>query len=199
LILICILVFILQNIFSFFNDYFILNLKTIYEYQYYRLITAIFMHGDVIHLGYNLIGLFMFGIILEKRIGSRNFLIVFLSSGIIANVIAVNFYSSSLGASGAIYGILGCLTIIEPFLMIYVFGMVAPMFVAFIIWTIGDILGAFGLYQSNTGHIAHLSGIFFGVIFGIIFYKYRIKKTKKQDLIISNDYIDIWEKRYLKS
>jgi len=140
--------------------------------------------------------LLLFGFILEKKIGSRNFLIVFLSSGILANLIAVNYYPSSLGASGAVYGILGCLTILNPFIGVWVFGIIVPMFIAAIIWIIGGIFGLF--FPSNVGDIAHLSGIFIGFLFGFLFFTYRNKRERKDKILLPNDYIKNWEERYLR-
>lgn len=174
--LIIILIFILQIIIPGFTEAFVLNQKSLTNYQIYRFLTAIFLHGSITHLLFNLFALIFFGLILEKSLGSRNFLIIFLSSGIIANLIAVNYYSSSLGASGAIYGIIGALTIIKPFMMIWAFGMLMPMFIASILWVTADILrtlGAFG--PTNIGTIAHLSGIAIGLILGILLKNIKIK------------------------
>ena len=148
-----------------FTETFILNEKATQDLQIYRFVTAIFLHGDITHLLYNLFALLFFGIILEKKIGSNIFLITFLLSGIIANIIAVNFYTSSLGASGAIYGILGALTILAPFIMVWAFGLMMPMFIASILWIIADILRALGAFgPTNIGSYAHLSGIAIGII-----------------------------------
>jgi len=62
--------------------------------QIWRFATAIFLHANITHLFYNLFALFFFGIALEKLIGSRKFLLVFFTSGIIANIISFNFYPS---------------------------------------------------------------------------------------------------------
>jgi len=128
-----------------------------------------------VHLLYNLFALALFGSILEKFAGGKKFLLIFFLSGIFANVIAVNFYPSSLGASGAIYGILGALAIIKPLMIVWAFGLPMPMFIASILWTIGAVLGIF--MPGNVGHIAHLSGIFIGVLFGIILRVARKRKS----------------------
>ena len=193
---ICIIVFFLQLIIPGFTDLFILNLSALYGFQIWRFLTAIFLHGSLLHLMYNMFALLLFGFILEKKIGSRNFLIVFLSSGILANLIAVNYYPSSLGASGAVYGILGCLTILNPFIGVWVFGIIVPMFIAAIIWIIGGIFGLF--FPSNVGDIAHLSGIFIGFLFGFLFFTYRNKRERKDKILLPNDYIKNWEERYLR-
>ncbi len=173
---------------------FILDIRTINNFEFWRLFTSIFLHGGVAHLFYNLFALALFGSILERLIGSRKFLIVFLFSGIFANLVSVNFYSSSLGASGAIYGILGCLALLRPGMMVWAFGFPMPMFMAAILWTAGSVLGIF--IPSNIGYIAHLSGIIAGFLFGF-FLKVRKKEIKNNTIEISEEGIERWEKRYL--
>ena len=115
---ICVLIFILQLAFSGFTDALVLNQSSWLEP--WRFVSSIFLHGSPLHLIFNLFALILFGLILEKLIGSNKFLVVFFASGIIANLIAVNFYPSSLGASGAVYGILGALTILRPKMVVCV-------------------------------------------------------------------------------
>ncbi len=190
----CILVFIIQAVFPGFTEIFVLN--ELAYLQIWRFLTSIFLHGSVMHLAYNLFALFFFGFALEKLIGSRKFLLLFFLSGIIANIISVNFYPSSLGASGAIMGIIGCLTIIKPLMMVWAFGLILPMFIAAILWVIGDVLGVF--FPSGVGNIAHLSGIGVGFFLGLIFRNY-IKKRKKADKIVVPDYyVEDWERKYMK-
>jgi len=194
--LVCIIVFILQISFEWFTELFVLNSNALTG-EYWRFITSIFLHGGTVHLMYNLFALFFFGVALEKLIGSRKFLFVFFASGIIANIISVNFYTSSLGASGAIMGIIGALTIIKPLMMVWAFGLILPMFIAAILWVIGDILGVF--MPSNVGNIAHLSGIGVGFLIGLVLRKYIKKRTKKvKKVVIPDYYMTGWEKRYMK-
>lgn len=197
--LICIIVFILQYIFPSITNFGILNNSAISNYEFWRFVTSIFLHGGITHLLYNLFALFFFGIALEKLIGSKKFLFVFFTSGIIANIIAVNFYESSLGASGAIMGIIGVLTIVKPMLMVWAFGLILPMFIAGILWVTGSILGSLGMFPGDTGYIAHLAGIAVGLIIGI-FLRFFIRKTGKSNnkIEIPSYYIENWEERHLK-
>ena len=184
-----------------FTETFILNEKATQDLQIYRFVTAIFLHGDITHLLYNLFALLFFGIILEKKIGSNIFLITFLLSGIIANIIAVNFYTSSLGASGAIYGILGALTILAPFIMVWAFGLMMPMFIASILWIIADILRALGAFgPTNIGSYAHLSGIAIGIIIGIYIKTTKPKIIDNKPIKISFDenQLENWEDDFMK-
>ena len=183
--LICIIVFVLQSIFPTITNLGILNKSALYNYEFWRFFTSLFLHGSITHLLYNLFALFFFGIALEKLIGSKKFLFAFFTSGIIANIISVNFYQSSLGASGAIMGIIGVLTIVKPMLMVWAFGLILPMFIAGILWVTGSILGSLGMFLGDTGYIAHLSGIAVGLIIGI-FLRFFTRKTEK-----SNNKIEI--------
>ena len=197
--LICVIVFVLQNLINGFTDLFVLNLSALYGFQLWRFVTSIFLHGGIVHLLYNLFALLFFGFILERKIGSRNFLIVFFASGIVGNIIAVNFYPSSLGASGAIYGVLGCLAIINPMMMVFAFGILMPMFVAAIVWIIGDVMGVFGFGGSDVGYIAHLGGVFVGILIGIIFRALFVQRKRRDEKIfIDEKSIGDWEERWMK-
>ncbi|MEK6854788.1 MAG: rhomboid family intramembrane serine protease [Nanoarchaeota archaeon] len=178
--IIIILVFLVQIFISAFSELFVLN--ELSWSQPWRFISSIFLHGGLAHLVLNLFALMLFGSILEKLIGGRRFLIVFFITGIIANLISINFYSSSLGASGAIFGIIGALIFIRPMMIVWAFGMPMPIFVAGILWTIGDILGAYGFFSGNpidnTGNLAHISGIVFGLLFGAQFRRVALRRRR---------------------
>ncbi|MFA7708036.1 MAG: rhomboid family intramembrane serine protease [Candidatus Pacearchaeota archaeon] len=199
--LICIVGFILQTVFPAITDLGVLNKSAIYNYEFWRFLTSIFLHGGIIHLAYNLFALALFGIILEKSIGSKKFLIVFFSSGIIANLVAVNFYNSSLGASGAIMGMIGCLVIITPMMMVWAFGLILPMFVAGILWVVGSILGSLGVFPGDTGYIAHLGGIGVGLVIGIflkLINKNNSQLKSNNKIEIPKYYTENWEERHMK-
>lgn len=195
--LICILVFIFQNLIAGFTKLFVLNEK-VFLGEIWRLVSAIFLHGGVGHLLYNLFALLFFGFALEKLIGSRKFLIVFFGTGIIANMISVNFYSSSLGASGAIMGIIGVLAVIKPMMMVWAFGLILPMFLAAILWIIGDIMRGVGIFgETNIGSIAHLSGVGVGILVGIFLRSKRIERQKR--IKIPEIYMRDWEDRFMNN
>lgn len=183
-----IFIFLLQMVFSDFTQLFLLNQNSFSEF--WRFFTAIFLHGGFPHLLYNLFALAFFGSILEKYIGRRKFFLVFFVTGILANLISVNFYNSSLGASGAIFGIIGALVFIRPMLVVWAFGLPMPMFLAGALWAIGDVIGIF--VPSNIANIAHLSGMFFGLVFGLI-YRERITKKKEKKLVINESSMRKWE------
>ena len=141
-------------------------------YYPWTTITALFMHVDLEHLFYNMLALLIFGSILERRIGNQEFAALYLLSGIIGNIgyylTAVNPHIPVVGASGAIYGIVGTLAVLEPFRLVYIYGLMPiPMIGAALLWTLGDIAGLFS--PGTVAHGAHLAGIFIGVIAGFIY------------------------------
>jgi membrane associated rhomboid family serine protease len=76
----------------------------------YRLFTAIFLHGGLIHLAMNGYALWAFGNIVEAELGKARFLIIFIVGGLFASVASYTFgtpYIPSVGASGAIFAIFG--------------------------------------------------------------------------------------------
>lgn len=165
---IIIIIFILQKLIQGFTDLFILNTSLVLE-RPYTLITSIFLHSNIGHLLYNLLALALFGSILEKLI-EHKFVTLFFISGLLASVTSLFFYSNVLGASGAIFGILGTLTYLKPKMSVWAFGMPMPMIVAAIIWAFLDVVGVFAP-NTETAHFAHLTGLFVGLIFGIFIKK----------------------------
>jgi membrane associated rhomboid family serine protease len=192
---ICVLIFILQSYISGFTDLFVLN-ESALGGQVWRFLTAIFLHGGLSHIVYNMFALILFGLILEKLIGSNKFLLIFLLSGIVANIIGVFFYDSSLGASGAIMGIIGALAIRKPLMIVWAFSLPMPMFLASALWAAGDLLGIF--MPDNVGHIAHLAGLGVGLILGLM-----IRKNKKSNtgfsytVKIPESSMTAWENKHM--
>jgi membrane associated rhomboid family serine protease len=190
--LICVIVFVLQNIIPGFTEMFYLTNNSLASP--WTFLTAVFLHGSIAHLFYNLFALILFGIMLESIIGSKRFLWLFLVSGFLANLASFWFYPSSLGASGAIMAIIGCLAVLRPLMTIWAFSLPMPMFVAAIIWIGGSVMGIFGFGDQSTGYLAHLGGIAVGLVYG--FYlrlRYPQKKNLEQKIVLDENSIRSWE------
>lgn len=132
--------------------------------------TSIFLHADLSHLFFNMFSLLIFGIYLERMIGGRLFLILFFVAGVIGNVGYIITSSSALvpaiGASGAIYGVMGTLAVLAPFLLIFLYGVLPlPMIVAAGAYAVLDIMGL--LIPSGIAHGAHLAGMVVGISVGL--------------------------------
>ena len=192
---ICIVVFIIQLLMPGFTDSLLLDQSK--PLEVWRFVTSIFLHGSFAHILSNMFALALFGIVLESIIGSRNFLLTYFGIGIFANLIAINFYPSSLGASGAIYGVLGTLIILRPKMTVWAFGMPMPLFVAGILWVCAGVFGVFN--PSNVGDIAHLSGMGLGFVLGFFFMRrYREMKWRENRVILDENSVRMWEDRNLR-
>jgi hypothetical protein len=141
------------------------------------LVTSIFFHADLNHLVFNMFALYFFGSHLERMIGGRLYASLFFISGIVGNLGYMVTASSpkipALGASGAIYGVIGSLAILAPFMIVLIYGLVPlPMIAAAFLWALMDFLGLF--IPSGIAHGAHLGGILVGAVFGV-YIRLRMK------------------------
>jgi rhomboid protease GluP len=76
--------------------------------EYWRLLTAMFLHGGVLHLVMNLLALVQIGALYERMFGTPRYVFIYFTSGLLASLTSAFFTRSvSVGASGAIFGILG--------------------------------------------------------------------------------------------
>jgi len=145
---------------------------------YFTLITSMFMHGGWAHLLGNMLFLWVFGDNIENRIGHMKYLIFYLVCGIIASLshVFVSGASSevpSLGASGAISGVLGAYLLLFPRRRVRVLmgrgiGEV-PAFVALGIWIVFQIISQMGILGGDQGgggvaYAAHIGGFAAGLL-----------------------------------
>lgn len=141
-------------------------------------ITSIFLHADFSHLFFNMFALFIFGLYLEPKVGRKTFLIIFILAGIAGNfgymLTNSNPNIPGVGASGAIFGIIGALTAIAPLSLIFFGFAPMPMIVAAVLWGLTEFLGLF--VPSNIARGAHLGGLFLGIAYGLYLRK-TLSKT----------------------
>jgi membrane associated rhomboid family serine protease len=126
--------------------------------------TYMFLHGNLIHLFINMLMLLFLGKILERRIGSINFLTVYFGAGLLSALGHMLISPSPvLGASGAVYGIFACLAILEPGIMVYVFPIPFPLKIIhlLVLYALNDLLNIGS--NDMIAHAAHLSGLLFGL------------------------------------
>jgi membrane associated rhomboid family serine protease len=130
----------------------------------WSIITSMFAHADFEHILFNMIALFMLGTVLEERVGSNKFLFIFLLSGLVGAMGFMLFnspFEAALGASGAIYGIIGALVLLTPNLTVYFYLIPVPMYVAGPIYALIEII--FLGKSDNIAHSAHVLGFFGGL------------------------------------
>lgn len=132
-------------------------------------LTSIFLHGGFSHLFFNMIALFFFGIYLERMVGRRRFLALFFAAGIVGNLgymaTTDNPWVPAVGASGAVYGVIGVLTALRPTLLVFLGGLPMPLVVAAFFWALLDFAGLFA--PTGIAHGAHLTGLFLGAAYGV--------------------------------
>ncbi|MDP7260534.1 MAG: rhomboid family intramembrane serine protease [archaeon] len=135
----------------------------------WTLITHMFMHGGATHLLYNMFALALFGTILEVTIGWRKFLVIYFVGGLVAGLAAIPFYNASIGASGAVFAVMGALAVLKPKMIVYVGWIPMPMAVAAAVWAMGDLIGMFA--PSGIANAAHLGGLAFGLGYAFLLLK----------------------------
>jgi len=146
------------------------------EHYYWQFITYMFFHSSMTHLLFNMLGLFFFGSQVEKRIGSWEFLLFYLLTGLLAGVFSFavyvwtdNYVVILLGASGAVFAVLLAFAVFFPFARIYVFGIIpvqAPLLV--VIYTVIEVFSQVSGRNSNVAHLTHLAGFGFAYLYILI-------------------------------
>ena len=153
-------------------------------------LTSMFMHAGPFHLFVNMLSLFFVGSFVERLIGQRRYLYFYLSSGLFAAAFFVlsslifqgDFGTYAVGASGALFGLIGLLMLLTPDLPVYVMFVPIPIRLKYaapgmlvLLWLIsiaGDI---------PIGNTAHLGGLLFGLAYGF----YLRKKYKRKVRMIA--------------
>ncbi|MBI5900557.1 MAG: rhomboid family intramembrane serine protease [Rhodocyclales bacterium] len=82
--------------------------------EWWRLLTATFLHSGAIHVAMNMLGLYSAGLLLERIYGHRLYLVIYFSSGLIGSALSLHFSAQqavSVGASGAVFGVTGALLV----------------------------------------------------------------------------------------
>ncbi|MFT4303182.1 MAG: rhomboid family intramembrane serine protease [Candidatus Woesearchaeota archaeon] len=161
-----------------FTEMFLLDSQRLYS-EPWRLITHMFLHSttNTFHIIFNMMWVFFMGSILIQRIGPKRFLAIYLISGLIAAIIASQFYARALGASGAVMGIIGVCIILVPKQIIYLNFIPVPLWLAGIAFILIDTLGIF--IPNNVANIAHLAGLGCGLIYGVYLKTRKKKATNK--------------------
>ena len=126
--------------------------------QYYRLLTGAFIHGGIFHLLFNMYALLIIGSQLESFIGKSRYLLVYLFSAICASLLSItmNGNVASVGASGAIFGLLGALLYFGYHYRVYLGGVIKSQIIPIIV--INLVLGFMMPGVDNAAHIGGLIG-----------------------------------------
>lgn len=138
--------------------------------EYYRLLSSSFLHVGVSHFLMNIFALFILGKFVEGIYSGWHLLITYIISGVIASMFSLGFITEgiSLGASGAVYGLLGVIIVHLLVNRKIKAKLIIQILVIFVV------VSALSMLTANINHFAHAAGLIIGALLAVI---YNIKKT----------------------
>lgn len=165
---------------------------------YLTMITSMFMHGGVAHIAGNMLYLWIFGDNLENSMGHGRYLLFYLLCGVLAGlahvfssaVINDSMLVPTLGASGAISGVLGGYILLFPGRTVHVwflFGITSlPAFLVVGVWFVFQLLNGMGMLGGNeaaggVAYAAHIGGFIAGLLFVKLFKRKVIVSPERDD------------------
>jgi membrane associated rhomboid family serine protease len=168
------------------GSYLIVNILGLHAVQMqgfylFQLVTFMFTHVQFMHLFFNMFALFMFGPWIERTWGPKRFLTYYLITGIGSGVVqlAVQFFlggmAVTIGASGAVFGLLLAFGMLFPNAPIYVMFVPIPIKAKYMVIGYGVLelfLGVGQVAGDNVAHFAHLGGMLFGIVL-ILYWRKR--------------------------
>lgn len=145
-----------------------------YDFEFYRLLTSMFLHSGITHLMNNVIILILAGNQLEATIGKWRYIVIYFVSGVGAGLVSAIFHmlnnqpTLSVGASGAIYGVIGAMAGIMYKNRKKFGSRLGVQFFVLIAFIFYD-----GFFRTNIDVAAHAGGLIFGIVLSLILYKKR--------------------------
>jgi len=176
-------------------DFIAIKPLNIFQGKYiWTFMTSMFMHGGFFHLFANMFSLFFIGSLVEKILGAKRYLFFYLASGLFAGLFFVllslifqtDFNTYAVGASGALFGLIGLLVLLTPNLPVFIMFIPIPIKMKYAgpgilvaLWLI-SITTNFGI-----GNTAHLGGLVAGLVYGIYLKKKFPNKLRSIGRIFS--------------
>lgn len=157
-----------------------------YLYQFF---TYMFVHGSISHILFNMLSLYIFGKVVERVLGSWEFLLFYLVIGVLDGVFSFICYLLMnqnvilMGASGALYGVLLLFAVFFPYAKIYIFGILpvqAPLLI--LIYLVIELYSEVFSVAGGIAHLTHLGGLLFAFLYCVIRLKIDPVKVFKNSL-----------------
>jgi membrane associated rhomboid family serine protease len=136
----------------------------------WQIVTYMFLHGGLFHILFNMFALFIFGADIERAWGTKNFVKYYFITGIGAGVasflLSFNSQVTTIGASGAIFGLLVAFALMFPDRIIYLYFLfpIRAKYMA-LLFGIIELIASFRYTGDGIGHFAHLGGMVIGYIY----------------------------------
>ena len=129
--------------------------------HYYRLFTGIFLHGSIFHLIFNSYALYVIGSQIESFLGKFKFLIIYLAGGLMGSLFSITFNGNvaSIGASGAIFGLMGALVYFGYHYRVYLGNVIKSQIIPLIVFNL-----VLGFVMSGVDNSAHIGGLIGGTL-----------------------------------
>ena len=158
-----------------------LSVDGIRDGMFWQILTAMFMHGGIGHIFFNMWGLYIFGGIVAPRLGGRGFLALYLSSGLVGNLLwLICSWTGQpavlCGASGAVMGVTAAAAVMAPdipMLLLFIPFPVKLRTMAVVFFAL-DVLMEISGGQSGVAHLAHIGGFLSGYLFLKLFFRREI-------------------------
>ncbi|MDR2805905.1 MAG: rhomboid family intramembrane serine protease [Dysgonamonadaceae bacterium] len=152
--------------------------------QWWRLLTSTFLHSGIVHILYNMLALWLAGMALEKKTGTRTFIVSYLITGVCASIVSVMWHDQApvvgVGASGAIFGLFGVsLTLI--FAKRYAPSSAKALLIMILICAGSSLfMGLIG----NVDNSAHIGGLLSGMLIGLFIFPSIPKEKDSPSLVL---------------
>jgi len=169
-------------------DYIAIKPSNILQGNYvWTFITSMFMHAGIFHIFANMVSLFFVGSLVEKILGSKRYLSFYLFSGLFAGlffvlsslVFASDYNTYAVGASGALFGLIGLLMLLTPNLPVYIMFIPIPVKMKYAAPGMLIVLWLISLAGNvPIGNTAHLGGLIAGLVYGFYLKNKYKNKTK---------------------
>ncbi len=138
------------------------NYELVQAGQFYRLLTCMFVHGSIMHLLLNMYALYTIGPVVERYYGKSKYIFIYLVSGLLGSVLSSVFMSAdsiSIGASGAIFGLLGSICYFTYYYRATLQGILRESIIPVIVINL-----IIGLMFQSVDLVAHIGGLLGGIL-----------------------------------
>jgi membrane associated rhomboid family serine protease len=142
----------------------------------WTLVTALFLHADILHLAGNMIFLFVFGNSLEKEMGAGKTYLSFFVGGVLTLIFGVFFYNPNallVGASAAIFTLTAVVLLVKPLKFSFIFFM--PLGLVALICIIYNVVAIQTGAEGNVAYISHVIGFTVGIPLGAMWSKKLVR------------------------
>jgi len=140
--------------------------------EIWRWFTSMFLHVSASHLFFNMLGLYFFGKILEEHVSAKWFIGVFIVTGLFGNFIFMLIDPSFvIGASGAVFGLMGAAMLLNPIKRIHMYIFPLPLGIVAILFLLVEtfVIQFQPAEFANVANIAHIAGLLAGALFAFIY------------------------------